>query len=124
MEAMVAATGRGVKICVYTSGFSNTHDRDPVAQERKHREFRAGLEALREREIEPIVVSRVHSKIVIGDDNVYCVGSFNWFSAVREANRHETSLAYRGPDLTDEIEVMKHSLQLRAAPSLTSPRPV
>jgi phosphatidylserine/phosphatidylglycerophosphate/cardiolipin synthase-like enzyme len=68
---------------------------------------------MRSHRIEAVSVEKVHSKIVIGDDNVYCVGSFNWFSANRLRGRHETSLVYRGPDLIEEIDIMKKSLQSR-----------
>lgn len=44
------------------------------------------------------LVNRVHSKIVIEDEELLCVGSFNWFSAAREDKyqRYDTSLVYRG----------------------------
>jgi hypothetical protein len=52
----------------------------------------------------------------MADNNVYCVGSFNWLSAAREGSfvRHETSLAYRGSSVSSEIETMKDSLKKRA----------
>jgi len=96
---------------------SNTWDRDPSVAERKRRELHATVSALGAEKIHAVLVRKVHSKVVIGDENTYCVGSFNWFSARRDAAgaRHETSLVYRGPHLTTEIKVMKESLQHRAA---------
>ena len=74
------------------------------------------MAALGAEKIRAVLVRKVRSKAVIGDEDIYCVGSFNWFSARRDAEgaRHETSLVYRGPQLTTEIKVMKESLQARA----------
>ncbi len=38
------------------------------------------------------------SKIVIGDEGLLCIGSFNWFSATRDEKykRYDTSMVYRG----------------------------
>ena len=62
-------------------------------------------------------VSRLHSKIVMGDEQLLCVGSFNWLSAQRSGKyaRHETSVVYRGSQLADEIGVVCGSLLERAA---------
>ena len=62
---------------------------------------------LKENGIQLILVKRVHSKIVIADSALLCIGSFNWFSAARQGQyvRHETSLVYRGTLLQNEIEV-------------------
>ena len=57
-------------------------------------------------------VRRIHSKIVMGDEALLCVGSFNWLSARRsgEYARHETSVVYKGSHLADEIGVIIASL--------------
>lgn len=59
------------------------------------------------------VVSQVHSKLVMVDDAVLCVGSFNWASAVRDQNKvfcnMETSMVYSGR-LSDEINFQLHRL--------------
>lgn len=117
LETMADAAGRGVQIHVYTDPGSNTSDRDAQQRERKSQELQATLKVLRERKIAAVLVRKVHSKILIGDSNIYCVGSYNWFSAAREAEkaRHETSLVYRGSDLANEIKIMKESLRLRVA---------
>jgi len=59
-------------------------------------------------------VARVHSKIVMADDELLCMGSFNWFSANRGrwAN-YETSMVYEGPDVTGEIKVHRENLVAR-----------
>ena len=62
-----------------------------------------------------VEVRQVHSKVVMADDELYCVGSFNWLSAARTGAlaRHETSLAYYGKAVAGDIEAMKASLALR-----------
>ena len=116
LAAMADAVCKGKKVFVYTDPGSNTNDPNPANRARKRDDLREAMETLRGKEITTVLVRKVHSKIVIGDDDVYCVGSFNWFSARRDAAgaRHETSLLYRGLDLVNEIEVTKKSLQLRA----------
>ncbi|HFT2474415.1 TPA: hypothetical protein ACHV4K_004058, partial [Providencia stuartii] len=61
------------------------------------------------------LVRRVHSKIVIGDDNLLCIGSFNWFSASREAKyeRYDTSMVYCGGSLKEEIQAIHNNLERR-----------
>lgn len=102
------------KVTVYTDPEFNTDGR-PEGRDRKRRTLDATAAILCEAGIQVAFVARVHSKVLIGDDDLYCVGSFNWFSARRDAQyaRHETSLAYRGPGLTGEIDVMRASLRER-----------
>ncbi|GKK37493.1 hypothetical protein NUBL22001_17470 [Klebsiella pneumoniae] len=42
------------------------------------------MEKLNALGIVTMLVNRVHSKIVIGDEGLLCIGSFNWFSATRD----------------------------------------
>jgi len=116
LDAMVDAVNRGVKVHVYSDHGSNTFDIDPERKKSKQQEYLAVIGMLRASKINPIVVRKVHSKIVIGDEDTYCVGSFNWFSAQRDESkqRHETSLVYRGPKLVKEISAMKESLKHQA----------
>ncbi len=52
-----------------------------------------------------VQVGSLHTKALIGDRQVYCLGSFNWLSARRHPSaRHETSMVYRGHHLADEID--------------------
>ncbi len=115
LDAMAAAVHRKVKVNVYTDLFSNTHHPNPEISGTKERSLREAVAALRAKRINTHVVRKVHSKIVIGDGHIYCVGSFNWFSAQRDpaSARHEASLVYRGLDLVNEIEVVKKSLERR-----------
>jgi phosphatidylserine/phosphatidylglycerophosphate/cardiolipin synthase-like enzyme len=60
-------------------------------------------------------VPKLHSKIVAIDDDVLCIGSYNWLSADRQGQyaRHETSFVYRGQHLQDEIRTIIDSLKRR-----------
>lgn len=119
LDAMSAAVQRGVAVRVYTDKGSNLASQDPAERSRKELHFESSLASLRRCGIESVVVRMVHSKIVIGDEDVYCVGSFNWFSARRNeaAARHETSLVYHGPNIRNEILVMQQSLEQRRTKS-------
>ncbi|MFZ5655868.1 MAG: AAA domain-containing protein [Pseudomonadota bacterium] len=114
LGAMRAAVLREVNVTIYTDPELNTGS-DPESCDDKRKTLHGTAGILRDAGIQVAFVARVHSKVLIGDDDLYCVGSFNWFSARRDAQyaRHETSLAYRGPGLTGEIEVMRASLRDR-----------
>lgn len=115
LAAMKSAVERGVRIHIYTDAHSNTTHRDPIERVARGQNLKEALDTMRRHRIEAVCVEKVHSKIVMGDANVYCVGSFNWLSASRDPlkARHETSLVYRGPDLNAEIEIVKGSLRKR-----------
>jgi hypothetical protein len=58
---------------------------------------------------------KLHSKIVAIDNDLLCIGSYNWLSADRQGQyaRHETSFVYRGQHLEDEIRTIVGSLKRR-----------
>ena len=109
-----AAANSGIAVTVYTDRALNEwrgkQDKGALASFASAKQYLEGAGAT------VIEVKDVHSKIVMADNNVYCVGSFNWLSAAREGSfvRHETSLAYRGSSVSSEIETMKDSLRKRA----------
>lgn len=113
-NALRAAVRRGVDVRIYTDEKLNidAEDRHPAGAGQSWHELLDGLE---HEGMRPAVVGRVHSKIVAADLEVYCVGSFNWFSAARDGEyaRHETSLVYRGTALRREIEAVFDSLERR-----------
>nr|WP_245399542.1 AAA domain-containing protein [Xylella fastidiosa] len=111
-KAMQEAVERQVQVTVYTDQDLNTDDKKDA---KKIGKVLQAARALRGVGIEVHFVDRVHSKMVIGDDEVFCVGSFNWFSANRSAMyaKHETSLVYRGRGLADEKQTRLKSLRQR-----------
>lgn len=111
-KAMQEAVERQVQVTVYTDQDLNTDDKKDA---KKIVKVLQAASALRGVGIEVNFVDRVHSKMVIGDDEVFCVGSFNWFSANRSAMyaKHETSLVYRGRGLADEKQTRLNSLRQR-----------
>ena len=107
LPALAAARKRGAEIDVYV---------DPDLSSRLAHGGRANLEkvhaALDEAGIRLKKVRQLHSKILVADESLLSVGSFNWLSASRDRKyaRHETSLVYRGAHLSDEIEAITGSL--------------
>ncbi|ALR05999.1 AAA family ATPase [Xylella fastidiosa] len=111
-KAMQEAVERQVQVTVYTDQDLNTDDKKDT---KKIAEVLQAARTLRGVGIEVHFVDRVHSKTVIGDDEVFCIGSFNWFSASRSAMyaKHETSLVYRGRGVVDEIQTELKVLRQR-----------
>jgi phosphatidylserine/phosphatidylglycerophosphate/cardiolipin synthase-like enzyme len=115
LDRMRAAVARDVEVTVYADRRINLEDERSSA-ERSKRIFAEVADALSAVGVSLSLVEQVHSKIVIADDRIYCVGSFNWFSAQRNGPhvRAETSLVYRGLELASEINAAKVSLKQRA----------
>lgn len=117
MAEMAASVARGVQVVVYTDfGFNTDVSRDkPQGDPAKVAEFRVAIEALRALNVQALVVNKVHSKIVMADEELLCIGSFNWLSASRSHKwmNHETSMVYRGPDVTGELVTHRASLAAR-----------
>lgn len=61
------------------------------------------------------LVERVHRKVVIGDEELLCIGSFNWFSASRAGDyvNYDASIVYRGNNLQEEIQIIYTNLEKR-----------
>ncbi|MDR3447445.1 AAA domain-containing protein [Dyella sp.] len=115
MDAMRTATSRGVRIRVYTDPDKVAGQKNANANRSDKVRLLEAKQALEAIDVELLFVRRVHSKSLTGDNNVYCNGSFNWFSANREEKwaNHETSFAYRGPAMANDIKVLHNSLQQR-----------
>ncbi len=106
---------RGIDITVVTDKNCNiAHVDDDKRQEKQHL-LNDAVEKLNKMGIATKLVNRVHSKIVIEDEELLCVGSFNWFSAAREDKyqRYDTSLVYRGEGVKNEIKAIYGSLDQR-----------
>lgn len=115
LSSMAEARQRGINIVVVTDKDFNTGHRDGEIEQERKLKLSEALVHLQSSGIETRLVNRVHSKIVISDDNLLCVGSFNWFSASRDDwnARYDTSLIYRGKNLNAEIDIIKSCLQQR-----------
>ncbi|MBX8508777.1 AAA family ATPase [Pseudomonas cichorii] len=113
-QAMSDAVARGIKVKVYTDRDFNLHAH---WENNPDEALKQALQALRGQKIESHVVRKVHSKIVMADDQLLCMGSFNWFSANRGSGaNYETSMVYQGPDVASEIGTHRQSLAARIDP--------
>jgi AAA domain/PLD-like domain len=110
LSLMRDAAARGVRIDVYADPALNKKINDDGLSQ--YDEAGAALSAIG---VTLHPVSQLHSKIVTADEDVFCIGSFNWLSADRVGRyaRHETSLVYSGADMANEIERFRENLGLR-----------
>lgn len=121
LQAMCDTVQRGVPVTVYTDLRFNTDighgksDGDPG----KIAEFKDALATLKRHDVQVRVVNKVHSKLVMADEQLLCVGSFNWLSAARSGDyvHHETSMVYHGPDVSSELAINRRSLAQRLSSS-------
>lgn len=114
LDALRQARLRGVKIQIYVDPALNGI-RDPADDVTVSAQLEDASSVLQEIEVKLIHVSQLHSKLIMVDERLLCVGSFNWLSAQRSGKyvRHETSIVYRGEHLEKEIAVIKNSLATR-----------
>lgn len=115
LASMIQARARGIDITVVTDKSFNTEDANYEKRKAKQQCLNEAVEKLNEMGIVTKLVNRVHSKIVIGDEGLLCIGSFNWFSATRDEKyqRYDTSMVYRGESLKSEIKTIYTSLEQR-----------
>jgi hypothetical protein len=115
LASMILARSRGIDITVVTDRNFNTEHTDYQKRKEKQQSLNEAVAKLTDMGITTKLVNRVHSKIVIGDEGLLCVGSFNWFSAAREDKyqRYDTSMVYRGSGLKGEIQTIYSSLEQR-----------
>jgi len=115
LASMRQARARGIDITVVTDKGFNTEDSDYEKRKAKQQRLNDAVEKLNEMGIVTKLVNRVHSKIVMGDESLLCIGSFNWFSAARDEKyqRYDTSMVYRGESLRGEIKTIYSSLNQR-----------
>lgn len=106
LEGFKKARQRGAEVEIFV---------DPELTDGKRPILEKAEVALKAIGIELRKVRQLHSKIVVTDDDMLCVGSFNWLSADRDGKyaRHETSLVYRGAHLSEEIQIITDSLKKR-----------
>jgi hypothetical protein len=115
LASMAQARVRGIDITVVTDKGFNTEDSDYEKRKAKQQRLDEAIEKLNEMGIVTKLVNRVHSKIVMGDERLLCIGSFNWFSATRDEKyqRYDTSMVYHGENLKGEINTIYSSLDQR-----------
>lgn len=115
LTSMIQARSRGIDITVVTDRNFNIDHADYGKRKEKEQRLLLALGKLNEMGVTTKLVKRVHSKIVIGDEGLLCVGSFNWFSAAREEKyqRYDTSMVYCGDSLKGEIKTIYTSLERR-----------
>ncbi len=120
LTSMIQARARGIDITVVTDKSFNTQDVSYEKRKAKQQRLNDAVEKLNALGIVTMLVKRVHSKIVIGDEGLLCIGSFNWFSATRDEKykrydtiRYDTSMVYRGESLQAEIKTIYSSLEQR-----------
>lgn len=115
LASMIDARSRGIDITVVTDMNFNIEHADYEKRKEKQQRLNDAVEKLSEMGITTKLVNRVHSKIVIGDEGLLCIGSFNWFSAAREDKyqRYDTSMVYRGESVKSEIKTIYSSLEQR-----------
>lgn len=111
LAALKTAVDRGAVIDIYADPLLNSD----LASNGAKQIDEAG-NALKQIGVTLHRLEKLHSKIVAVDDNLLCVGSFNWLSADREGQyvRHETSYVYRGEHVEAEIRVTREDLTRRA----------
>lgn len=126
LDAMAEAAARGVDVIVQVDPYWVLASSRGTTREGYRDGFREAHATLAARGIELVFVRRVHSKVLIVDRETFCIGSFNWFSAQRDTAKanHETSLAYEGNGLDDEIDTMIASLEARRIDTETVLAPV
>lgn len=110
LKALELAAARGAKIDIYADPLLNA---DLALNGAK--QIDEADDALKQIGVTLHRLEKLHSKIVAVEDNLLCVGSFNWLSADREGQyaRHETSYVYRGEDVEVEIRVTREDLKRR-----------
>lgn len=117
LSVMEMAVKKGVKVSVYTDLELNTSHSNKEQRKELNNELFKIITQFKNKGIEAQFVNKVHSKLVIKDNDLLCVGSFNWLSAQREGEyaRHETSLTYQGNsnNLINEIQLLKDSFESR-----------
>ncbi len=117
LSLLQEAALRGVKIDVYADPVLNAKINDDGVSQ--YAEAEAALTAIG---VSFHPIRQLHSKIVTADEDVFCIGSYNWLSADRVGKyaRHETSLVYSGDQMANEIERFRENLGLRN-PSTSTP---
>lgn len=107
-RAMAGAIKRGVSVAVFGSRGDTDH---AIAGE-----WQSCVDFLAKAGIVVNDVDRLHAKILMADDHMLAIGSFNWLSAAREGPfaKHEVSAVYAGSSCAEEIAIELEWLEKQA----------
>ena len=113
LEELKRTSDRGVMVEIYTDLHFNTFNGKQPCEDKKVN-FKQCCKALAEYKITVNVVSQVHSKLIMIDESLMCIGSYNWASAARSGKykNMETSVLWSG-NLAEEINLQLEALKGR-----------
>lgn len=113
LELMAQACARGIEVSIYTDYHFNTKVNNNL-DDRRAAAFERCCQCVHEQGVVVYVVDRVHSKLLLVDNDHMAVGSFNWLSAARDGTykNMETTMIYTGK-LSAEIEIQLRELNGR-----------
>lgn len=106
---LITAVKKGVKVLIITDSTLDTNNNQlkPTAQK--------GREIIKQSGAQLKLVDGIHSKTIIIDDEIIIDGSFNWFSALRDAQskyfREESSIVVKGEPAKAMIKKAKSYLE-------------
>lgn len=108
-RAMAEAVKRGVSVAI----FGSRSDTDEAGAGH----WQSCVNFLSEAGIAVTDVDRLHAKILMVDESMLTIGSFNWLSAAREGMyaKHEVSAVYAGASCAGEIAIELGWLEKQAA---------
>lgn len=108
-RAMSEAVTRGVSVSI----FGSKSDTDEAGAGH----WQACINLLSEAGISVMDVDRLHAKILMVDENMLAIGSFNWLSAARHGQyaKHEVSAVYTGASCAGEIAIELECLEKQVA---------
>ena len=114
-SALVNCVQKNVNVTIYTDIELNTQSDNKQQQANKIKDFKEAKNILEHNGVRLQPVKKMHSKLLMCDDCIYCVGSFNWFSANRSEKyaKLEHSLVYQGEHIKNEINILKKALETR-----------
>ncbi len=108
-RAMMEAVTRGVSVSI----FGSRSDTDEAGAGH----WQSCVNLLSEAGIAVMDVDRLHAKILMVDENMLAIGSFNWLSAARHGQyaKHEVSAVYTGASCAGEIAIELECLEIQVA---------
>lgn len=100
LSAIVAAVKRGVAVTVFSDQGKNTN----MSAKNALASWDEMADALDKAGAKLVNIGNLHSKLVMKDRDILCIGSYNWLSAARQGKYvdHETSFVYSGPKVASE----------------------